>query len=130
MVIRHADTLVCLQWYVLVITLRLFYTLFGKNNITFGQNFFASLQIGTTVLLLSKAFHTVNHENLFQKRQFHFCFRRVSVQLFSSYLLNRRQHLIRRNSKPFSKNTSCGIPQGSVLRALLFIIYRMTCQIV
>jgi len=39
MVIRHADTLVCLQWYVLDLTLRLFYTLFGKNNITFGQNF-------------------------------------------------------------------------------------------
>jgi len=33
--------LICLQWYILVLTLRLaVYTLFGKNKIKFGQNIF------------------------------------------------------------------------------------------
>ena len=52
LVIRHADTLICLQWYVLVIALRLsVYTLFGKNKVKFGQTFFASPKIWTPVQL-------------------------------------------------------------------------------
>ena len=46
----HADTLICLQWYALVLTLRLFYV-FGKNKITFGQKFFASPKTDTLVHL-------------------------------------------------------------------------------
>jgi len=43
LVIRHADTLICLVWCILVLTLRLaVYTLFGKNKIKFGQKFFTS----------------------------------------------------------------------------------------
>jgi len=38
LVIRHADTLICFQWYVLVLTLRLaVYMLPGKYKIKFGQ---------------------------------------------------------------------------------------------
>jgi len=53
-VITHADTLICLQWYALVLTLRIFYTLFGKNKITFGQKFFASPKVNTPVHLWLK----------------------------------------------------------------------------
>ena len=50
LVIRHADTLICLPWYVLVLTLRLsVYTVFRKSKIKFGQNFFASPKVGTPV---------------------------------------------------------------------------------
>jgi len=46
MVIRHADTLICLQLCDVVLTLRLsVYTLFGKNKIKFWQKFFASPKI-------------------------------------------------------------------------------------
>jgi len=39
----HAETLICLEWYILVLTLRLgVYKLLGKNKIKFGQKFFAS----------------------------------------------------------------------------------------
>jgi len=52
LVIRHADTLICLQWYVLVPALRLsVYTLLGNNKIKFGQKFFASPKIWTPVHL-------------------------------------------------------------------------------
>jgi len=37
--IRHAETLISLQWYVLVLTLRLaVYTLFGKPRSNLGKN--------------------------------------------------------------------------------------------
>jgi len=40
-VIRHADTLICLQWYVLVLALRRsVYTLFVKNKIKFWEKIF------------------------------------------------------------------------------------------
>jgi len=40
-IIRHTDTLVCLQWYVLVLTLKFaVYRLFGKNKIKFMQKYF------------------------------------------------------------------------------------------
>ena len=49
---RHADTLICLQWCVLVLTLRLAVCMFlGKYRIKFGQNFFASPKICTPVHL-------------------------------------------------------------------------------
>jgi len=51
-VIKDGGTLICLQWYVLVLALRLsVYMLFGKNKITFGQKFFASPKIWTPVHL-------------------------------------------------------------------------------
>jgi len=53
-IIRHAGTLICLQWYVLVLTLR--YTvcrLFGKNKTKFGQKRFPPKKICTPVHLCS-----------------------------------------------------------------------------
>jgi len=50
--IRHAETLICLQWYIIVLTLRLaVHTLFGKNKIKFERKFVASLKICTPVHL-------------------------------------------------------------------------------
>jgi len=44
--------MICLQWYILVLTLRLaVYTLFGKNKIKFGQKFFAFPKLCTPVHL-------------------------------------------------------------------------------
>ena len=38
--IRHAETLISLQWYVLILTLRLaVYTLFGKARSNLGKNY-------------------------------------------------------------------------------------------
>jgi len=48
--------MICLEWYVLVLTLRLaVYTLFGNNKIKFGQKFFASPKISPPVHLWLKA---------------------------------------------------------------------------
>jgi len=54
MVIRRADTLIYLQWFALVLTLTLFYTLFGQNKITIGQKNFAFPKIGTPARISTK----------------------------------------------------------------------------
>lgn len=45
------------------------------------------------------------------------------ILLLSSYLLNRQQYEETNTSKPDMMNAQRGVPQGSVVRPLLFVIY-------
>jgi len=72
---------------------------------------------------LSKAFDTVNHNILFDKFYHNFGIRGIPLQLFRSYLSNRKQFVKLENVKSGSVDISNGVPQGSVLGPLLFIMY-------
>ena len=71
---------------------------------------------------LSKAFDCCDHETLLDKL-YHFGIRGVSHKLFSNFLLNRMQCTKIGAFKFSYKRISCGVPQGSVISPLLFLIY-------
>ena len=71
---------------------------------------------------LKKAFDTVNHVILFKKLD-HYGIRGNALDWFKSYLTNRKQYSFFNGVNSELKDISCGVPQGSVLGPLLFLIY-------
>ena len=71
---------------------------------------------------LRKAFDTVNHNTLFKKLQ-RFGIVGIELEWFKSYLFERSQFVSINNISSKFLNINCGVPQGSVLGPLLFILY-------
>lgn len=85
---------------------------FSKGEVTLG-----------IFIDLSKAFDTVNHEILLQKLEYYGITNKTH-KLLKNYLKNRKQHVSYDNDKlSEALNIICGVPQGSILGPLLFIIY-------
>ena len=71
---------------------------------------------------LKKAFDIVDHNTLLEKLDY-YGIRGVAKDWFHSYLGNRNQYVILNGSNSSIKTMLTGVPQGSVLRSLLFLIY-------
>ena len=71
---------------------------------------------------LKKAFDSINHEMLFYKLCF-YGIRGVALQLFKSYLENRKQFTAFSSHNSDMQSITCGVPQGSILGPILFLIY-------
>ena len=71
---------------------------------------------------LQKAFDTVDHTILINKLN-HYGIRGLSNNWFSSYLHDRKQLVSLNGFESNYRSITCGVPQGSVLGPLLFLIY-------
>ena len=121
------------------------YTFLNNNNIIYNLQFGFRQQYSTSHALinitenirkapddgnigcgvfvdLQKAFDTVDHQILLAKLN-HYGIRGVSNNWFKSYLSNRSQCVSINGHESGLAAINCGVPQGSVLGPLLFLLY-------
>ena len=79
-------------------------------------------QIDAILLDMSKAFDTVPHERLCHKLSL-YGIRGTTLRWIRSFLTGRTQKVILNGQESRTTKVSSGVPQGSVLGPLLFIIY-------
>ena len=86
------------------------------------SNLDKSKPVIATFLDFAKAFDTVNHEILLEKL-YRYGIRGSAYRPLASYLADRKQKVRINNYNSEYQNIITGVPQGTILGPLLFILY-------
>ena len=85
-------------------------------------------EIGIGIFIdFRKAFDTVDHTILLEKLN-HYGIRGSAYDWLHSYLCNRQQFVEYEGTSSSIKHLKCGVPQGSNLGPLLFLLYTSVCH--
>ncbi len=81
-------------------------------------------EYGNSLLFLDlcKAFDIVDHAIILRKLSI-YGIQEKALKWFKSYLLNRAQYCMVNSATSSSRKLNCGVPQGSNLGPLLFLLY-------
>ena len=93
--------------------------LVDQINCSFEKNVYT---LGISIDL-SKAFDTVEQKILITKLE-NYGVKGTNLQWIKSYIENRKQFIAYENFSTSYITISCGVPQGSILEPLLFLVYK------
>ena len=87
------------------------------------QNMHLSLNVVLGLLDLSAAFDTVDHDILLRRLATSFGISGLTLKWISSFLTGRTQAVVFRGTTSAYSTVKYGVPQGSILGPVLFLLY-------